>query len=199
MASKAELNRIAASHDTLFGKSVPAPLVDTNPDIYNPLRRAIQKKFTLNQSKKQLYEGLIASGKLSQEKYDKYLKLVSNNDDTLSNSEKAALKPYNVNSIAFKPRAPKTRRLLKPHPPSRPNPKRQMKLKNYLKGLGAENATRSSNNSDKPKKNSTGKTRFNMNVNLMAKNTEASDSNNNSRSVAPQRSNRSTSSEPANP
>ena len=110
MASVAELNRIAASHNTLFGLKVPEPLAES--EVYNPLRRGVQRKYTLNKGKKQRYDNMVLSGKLNQEKLDKYYQLVSNSNDRLSDEEKEALRPWQVNNVVFKPKPPRTK---KPH------------------------------------------------------------------------------------
>ena len=194
MASKAELNRIAELRDTVFGKYVPEPLVKNQTNTYNPLRRGVQLKLSHNQSMKQKYEKRIANGTLSRESYNKYLKLMSNNDNTLTNEQKARLTPNNVYNINFKPRAPETRR--RPQPPSYSNPKKMGNLKQYLKGLRPENNVFSDPGILKPNKRRTGKNRFNLNLH---KNYNGNSNSGNNVAIGPQRSNRSTTSEPANP
>lgn len=197
MATKAELNKIASTRNTIFGKYVPEPLVKNQTNTYNPLRRAVQLKLSHNQSFNKMYKERIRLGSLTQESYNKYLKLISNNDETLTNEQKARLTPNNVYNINFKPRPPKTRRLpLKPRPPSYSNPKKMGNLKQYLKGLRPENNVFSDPGILIPNKRPTRKNRFNLNLHKNYKGNSNSDIN---VAVLPQRSNRSTASEPARP
>lgn len=192
MASAAELNRIAASHDTLFGLKVPEPLAES--EVYNPLRRGVQRKYTLNKGKKQRYDNMVLSGKLNQEKLDKYYQLVSNSNDRLSTEEKEALRPWQVNNIVFKPKPPRTKKPhFVPHPPSYPNPRTtKVNMATYLKRVSPANVS-VVNNQAKPRKNKTRKMRLNLNQeSVLAKSYNGSNSENDG-NVKPQRSNRSAS------
>lgn len=200
MASVAELNRIASSHDTLFGVRVPEPLAQG--EVYNPLRRGVQRKYTLNKGKKQLYDNMVQSGKLNQEKLDKYYQLVSNSNNRLSVEEKEALRPWAVNDVVFKPKPPRTKKPapLVPHPPSYPNPRRtKVNLATYLKRLSPANK-QVSNNQANPRKNKTRKNRLNLNqVMVLTKGYHENAGENDGNVHAPQRSNRSASTAASEP
>lgn len=199
MASAAELNRIAASHDTLFGLRVPEPLAES--EVYNPLRRGVQRKYTLNKGKKQRYDNMVLSGKLNQEKLDKYYQLVSNSNNRLSVEEKEALRPWQVNNIVFKPKPPRNKKPhFLPHPPSYPNPRTtKVNMGTYLKRVSPENKVVTSNNQAKPRRNKTRKMRLNLNQeSVLAKNYNGNNSENDG-NVKPQRSNRSASTAASEP
>jgi hypothetical protein len=202
MSSVAELNRIAASHNTLFGLTVPKPLGEG--EVYNPLRRGVQRKYTLNKGKKQLYDNMVQSGKLNQDKLDKYYELVSNSNNRLSFEEKEALRPWAVNSLVFTPKPPRTKKKapLVPHPPSYPNPRKtKVNLATYLKRVSPANLTVANNNQANPRKNKTRKMRLNLNQeSVLAKNFNGNSSNSNNGNVhMPQRSNRSASTAASEP
>lgn len=150
MASLAELNRIAALHDTL-----------------NPVPQAIKRKITLNAGKKQLYENLVASGRLNRNALNRYYQLVSDTNDRLNDDQKAALRPWTIDDVVFRPKPPRT---LKPKPPSVPNPKRQVKLGNYLKRLQSTTVSKGRSGNNRTQKNKSGKNRFNLMSSALAKN-----------------------------
>jgi hypothetical protein len=202
MSSVAELNRIAASHNTIFGLKAPQALGEG--EVYNPLRRGVQRKYTLNKGKKQLYDNMVQSGKLNQEKLDKYYELVSNSNNRLSNNEKEALRPWAVNNVVFTPKPPRNKKkALLPHPPTYPNPRKtKVNLVTYLKRVSPANL-KVDNNQANPRRNKTRKMRLNLNQDsVLAKNFNGNTNSNNDGDVRqPQRSNRSAStaaSEPRN-
>jgi len=173
MASQAELNRIAASQETLFS-------------TFNPVPQAIRRKFSLNAAKKQLYENMVASGKLSRNGLNRYYELVSNTNDRLNDDQKAALRPWGVNDVVFRPKPPRT---LKPKPPSVPNPKRQVKLGNYLKRLQkgtVREGNKGNKGNNRTQKNKSGRNRFNLMSSVLAKNYHDDSENS---VTGPQRSN----------
>jgi len=201
MTSVAELNRIAASHNTIFGIKVPQPIGEG--EVYNPVRRGVQRKYTLNKGKKQLYDNMVLSGKLNQEKLDKYYELVSNSNNRLNAEEKEALRPWAVNDVVFKPKPPRTKKPapLVPHPPSYPNPRRtKVNLATYLKRLSPANKQGVNNNQNNPRKNKTRKTRLNLNqAMVLTKGYHENNSENDGNVHAPQRSNRSASTAASEP
>jgi hypothetical protein len=199
MSAVAELNRIAASQDALFGLKTPQPLAED--EVYNPLRVGVQRKYTLNKTKKQMYNNLVMSGKLNQEKLNRYYQLVSNSNNRLSEAEKNALLPWAVNNVVFTPKPPrsKKRAAFLPRPPSYPNPRKtKINLATYLKRVSPSNVSLVSNNQANPRANKTRKMRLNLNQeSVLAKNFNGNAEDENV--SGPQRSNRSASTAASEP
>lgn len=77
----------------------------------NPLNGAVMGYNNYWKGRRQYVDYLIKYGKISEEQGERYLKLISNNNQTLNNATKKALKPWLL------PEAPPG---FKPHPPSYP-------------------------------------------------------------------------------